>query len=1113
VAATDLALETGSPQHDNLQITVLPTLPIVTEVQILQDLVRPIKIVSKIISRPKLQQILPFVSVLYVFCGELRKSDVGELLRSLQTSNQITLHLVEVDLVRSDSHNMTAEGFWTSLVRRILQKEFQVIIMTPPCSTFSRARNSNSWGPPPVRSKRFPWGYPWLSGRHLQGVSIANLFIRQTFEGCQAAHSVGAAFFLEHPEDLGTTDDLQQPASLFAMEELLELCRNTGARTAAFHQCHWGAPSSKPTRTVSTLDLAADSTNVLFHAWPKFDKAGFYLGPLPRLCGHRHKALLGRTADGSAFKTSASASYPPAMCQWIVSMIIRFCQRPEGGVQPSDNPDVVSSAPASAPSSTGRSFPPLPPASLMEESSEEEEPGLVKQKLEDHIPGFGPPLKAVWAGKVRELHDGGGLCSPGRWLPGRRKVCSWKGMEELGISLSKLLWQALGEPAKVCLKLACGQCKESPFADSLISAGRKLIAEAVAKESKFSSEQLLEVQENQPFLLRLIGETLRLMGDPDWRIYFESSRENFWDGVSVGPGTKMPRTPAVFERKTKFRSYDESEFSADVANYKSAAGPAMAAVLEKQFLEESELGMMYRSTLSEAKDEWSDLRISAQGAIEKSDDSWRILHDATHGVNINNQTTIRDQLRMPSAADQRTVMQESAEHDEGPHFSLQFDVSKAHRRFLHKRKDWGYLCCRSDDKQEGLWINRVGTFGLTCASYWWGRLAAGIARLVIRFFAQRWVIQLLFADDNRLQANGPQKFSDLLLGLFLWVLVGTPLSWHKTKGGLSCEWIGFWIDYQRFELGLSESRALWLARWGQRVVKDGLVQMRDFAEGLGRLGFCAGILEFYKPFLAPLYAWSAAAPLGAVLAVPPLVRLTLSWITAQLTSGKRMVSCRKAAKDLGLLFKTDAKGEESFVVLGGWECLPGHSTMQSRWFSLTLTKDEVPWLFTRGHGSRTIGASELLATMLAVHLFLPLTEQLPAPTKGTVQCRGETDNQGNTYIVAKMMTTSYPLSAVLMQLTSMLGARNLWLGLDWIPRESNEEADALTNDEFSGFDDSKRIAVSWSDLPLDVLEALLQEGESFLQEIAVHKENKKRAATLGSTPRKLRRKLKTPWGD
>ena len=1105
VASSDTALDPGGPQRDIVQIALPP------EPLIFQDSANSQNLVCKdaigldgISLQSSGLKSLPFVAVLYVFCGEARKSDVGELLRTLTTENKILLHLVEVDLVRSASQNMTAEGYWKSLMDRILQNEFKVVIMTPPCSTFSRARNSNSWGPPPVRSKKFPWGYPWLSGRHLQGVTTANLFVRQTLEGCLAAHTAGAAFLAEHPEDLGTTDDLQQPASIFAMEELHKLCQQTGAITAAFHQCPWGAPSSKPTRVVSTLDLEADSSNCLYHSWPKFDKKGFYLGPLPRKCGHNHKALLGRTADGSAFKTSASASYPAAMCQWIVSMIVRFCQRPKEGVEPSDKCGTTSSL--------GSTFPPHPPASLTEESSEEEEPGVPKQRLADHIPGFGPPLKAVWAGKVRELHDGGGLCSPGRWLPGRRKLCSWKKVESVGSSLSKLLFQTLGEPAKVCFKLACGRCHESPFSDSLITAGRKLLAEAVAEDSSFSVQELLEVQENQPFLLRLIGETLRLMGDPDWRVYFKSNRENFWDGVSVGPGTKMPRTPAVFERKVKFRSYDETEFSADVANYKSAAGPAMAAILEGQFQEEAELGMMYRATLSEAKDEWIDLRISAQGAIEKNDESWRILHDATHGVNINNQTTIRDQLRMPSAGDQRTVMQESAEHDEGPHFSLQFDVSKAHRRFLHKRKDWGYLCCRSDDKQEGLWVNRVGTFGLTCASYWWGRLAAGVARLVIRFFAQRWVIQLLFADDNRMQANGPDKFKDLLLGLFLWVLVGTPLSWRKTKGGLSCEWIGFWIDYQRFELGLSESRALWLARWGQRVVTDGLVQMRDFAEGLGRLGFCAGILEFYKPFLAPLYAWSSAAPPGAVLAVPPLVRLTLSWITAQITSGRRMVSCRKAARDLGLLFKTDAKGEESYVVLGGWECLPGHTTMQSRWFSLTLTRDEVPWLFVKGHGSRTIGASELLATMLAVHLFLPLSEQLPAPSKGTVQCRGETDNQGNTYIVSKMMTTSFPLSAVLMQLTSMLGARNLWLGLGWIPREQNEEADALTNDEFSGFDSEKRIPVSWGDLPLDVLAALLKEGENFLQEIAVHKENKKRALSLGVPTRKLKRKLKTPWG-
>ena len=273
------------------------------------------------------------------------------------------------------------------------------------------------------------------------------------------------------------------------------------------------------------------------------------------------------------------------------------------------------------------------------------------------------------------------------------------------------------------------------------------------------------------------------MEDPDWRVYFAAPAENFWDGVSVGPGAKMPRTPSVFEKKIRFRKYDETEFAPDVANYKSAAGAELSAILEKQFQEEALLGFMYKSTLSAVSRNFKEVRVAAQGAIEKGDDTWRVLHDGTHGVRINNETVIRDQLRMPSAGDQRIVMQESAEYDEGPHFTIRFDVSKAHRRFLHRPSELGLLCCRSNENLEEVWVNRVGTFGLTCASYWWGRLAAGIVRLVIRFFHRQWVMQLLFADDARLQANGKDKYDNLLLAVFLWCIVRTPLSWRKCKPG------------------------------------------------------------------------------------------------------------------------------------------------------------------------------------------------------------------------------------------------------------------------------------------------------------------------------------------
>ena len=534
----------------------------------------------------------------------------------------------------------------------------------------------------------------------------------------------------------------------------------------------------------------------------------------------------------------------------------------------------------------------------------------------------------------------------------------------------------------------------------------------------------------------------------------------------------------------------------------------MSAVLEKQFQEEALLGFMYKTKLELVKAEFKDVRIAAQGALEKGDDTWRVLHDASHHVMINHETKIRDQVRMPSAGDARVVMQESAAHDLGPHFALQFDVSKAHRRYLHRKADHGLLCCRSDEVEEDVWVNVVGTFGFVCASYWWARLSSGICRLVLRFFHRQWVMQLLFADDARLQTHGPLKFENLIMIIFLWCLVGTPLSWAKTKGGMSCEWVGYWLDYSRFHLGISESRSAWLIRWGDRVVNEGLVQMRDFAEGLGRLGFTAGVLEYYKPFLAPLYSWSAAAPRDAVLKVPPMVRLTLSWIVSELKTGRRYSLCKKPSKQLGILFKTDSKGESDHCVLGGFEFDPSRSTKESRWFSVRLTPEEAPWIFEKGHASKTIAATELMATLLAVHCFVPVPDRPALPSTGVICCQGVTDNQTNSYVVAKFMTTAFPLAAILMQLTCMLSQRNLWLNLQWVPRTENTEADSLTNGDFSLFSLENRVEIVMDNLPLDVMRALVERGTAFVQEIEALKAHNR---TTGRIRGRLRKRARTDW--
>eukprot|EP00973_Karenia_brevis_P024814 3419510-Karenia_brevis.AAC.1 len=67
-----------------------------------------------------------------------------------------------------------------------------------------------------------------------------------------------------------------------------------------------------------------------------------------------------------------------------------------------------------------------------------------------------------------------------------------------------------------------------------------------------------------------------------------------------------------------------------------------------------------------------------------------------------------------------------------------------------------------------------------------------------------------------------------------------PITWRKVGGGFSYEWVGYWQDLQRFEVGISEARAQWLVRWMSDACSDNVVLVRQFVEGLGRLSFTMG---------------------------------------------------------------------------------------------------------------------------------------------------------------------------------------------------------------------------------------------------------------------------------
>ena len=114
--------------------------------------------------------------------------------------------------------------------------------------------------------------------------------------------------------------------------------------------------------------------------------------------------------------------------------------------------------------------------------------------------------------------------------------------------------------------------------------------------------------------------------------------------------------------------------------------------------------------------------------------------------------------------------------------------------------------------------------------------------------------------------------------------------------------------------------------------------------------------------------------------------------------------------------------------------------------------------------------------------MMPTPEQVPASTGlATLTCG--TDNQGNSFLLDKLMTTKYPLAVVLMELSCQLGRRRAALHARWLPRLQKEEADALTNEEFLHFDMALRIPVKLENLGFVVLNDLFASGEEFVKEL------------------------------
>ena len=316
----------------------------------------------------------------------------------------------------------------------------------------------------------------------MQKVEEANLFVDRCLAACEIAAEFGGVFLLEHPEDLGVVRG-ERPGSIWQWTELLELIPKLGAVSFALHQCNFGAMTPKPTRFLTNMTV---DDSRCYCALPKFDKFGFYKGPLPRQCGHEHShKLIGKT--DSQWNTAPSASYPPLLCEFLAGLILHAkasfgrglvdesVQAPgkrrrlqSGHTEPSTGLALQSSSVAKHSMVSGERG-----CKQVEDSGKEmgESPARQSnmdagsQSIDDEQKwpdngsdefdlaaccNSGTPIGVEWDTVRRGFIDGFGLCSPCRWKPSRRGMDVHRIWSSWLMILTRFLQMLLLQKLRMC---------------------------------------------------------------------------------------------------------------------------------------------------------------------------------------------------------------------------------------------------------------------------------------------------------------------------------------------------------------------------------------------------------------------------------------------------------------------------------------------------------------------------------------------------------------------------------------------------------------------------------------------------------------------------------------
>ena len=199
--------------------------------------------------------------VLYVFSGRQRRNSVAGFLRRLASQQGVHVEITELDIQSDRKSDFTIPSVQKKWLQLITKGIFYAVIVTPPCSTFSRAVWANDLGPFPLRSSAYPRGSPWNRGDRFHKAEFGTVLAEFSFEALKRQFACKRRIgLMEQPEDLGRTNYERvpghRPASMWQFQQFQQLLELPGVQTVVFAQSEFGTDSPEDICTSSSCDVS-----------------------------------------------------------------------------------------------------------------------------------------------------------------------------------------------------------------------------------------------------------------------------------------------------------------------------------------------------------------------------------------------------------------------------------------------------------------------------------------------------------------------------------------------------------------------------------------------------------------------------------------------------------------------------------------------------------------------------------------------------------------------------------------------------------------------------------------------------------------------------------------